>query len=79
MTRKTHAFSKKGLENRTPTWAKNMFRIVMYLNIAIAAWLASTNLFDTETKYEITLILNVVVTPLTHIISKMFGVETKEE
>lgn len=79
MTRKTHAFSKKAFESRTPTWAKNMFRIVLYLNAAITGWLGITNLVDMEAKFEIATILNCFVTPGVHLLSKMFGVEIKED
>lgn len=63
----------------TPQWAKNVFRIVMYLNAGVSAWVASSNLFTPETKYEVVLILNVLVTPLVHAISKIFGVSTYEK
>lgn len=78
MTRKTHAFSKKALENRTPTWAKNMFRITFVLTSAVTLFIAGSNLFSEDIKYELMLGLK-ALDALIYGLSKMFGVETKAE
>lgn len=78
MTRKTHAFSKKALINRTPTWAKNMFRITVLLTTAAAVFVAGTNLVSEDIKYEFTLGLK-ALDVIIYGISEMIGVETKED
>lgn len=72
--RKNHFATKKAIQSRTPTMARNAFRIVMYLNASITGWLAITNTLSMETKFEIAAILNCFVTPGAHLISKLFGV-----
>lgn len=76
--RKTHFATKAAISNRTPTWARNAFRIVMYLNASITAWLAVTNTLSMETKFEIAAILNCFVTPGAHLISKLWGVTNEK-
>lgn len=74
-TRKTHAFTKKAFQSKTPQWAKITFRVIMYLNAAITGWLGATNLVDINTKMEVAIILNCFITPGAHLLSNMFGVE----
>lgn len=59
----------------TPTWAKNMFRIAFALTTAAVAYIAATNLIEENIKYELTLLLKVVVDPLMYVLSKCFNVE----
>lgn len=73
--RKTYAFSQKALQTRTPTWAKNMFRITFLITKIVVGYIAATNLLSPDTKYEVTLVLTLVVDPLAWGLSKMFGVE----
>ncbi|WP_294823615.1 hypothetical protein [uncultured Flavobacterium sp.] len=73
-----HAFTRKALLNKTPTWAKNMFRATFVLTSAITVFIAGTNLLQEGTKYELMLAiksLDVIVYGL----SKMFGIEIKDE
>lgn len=75
--RKTHAFTKKAIENPTPTWAKNMFRITFVLTGALTIFVAGSNLISEEIRYEIMLgikSLDVIV----YGVSKMFGVEKED-
>jgi len=74
MKQKHYAFSAKAIASPTPSWAKNMFRFVMWFNVAVSAWLYSTTLVTTEAKLEITLLLNVIITPAVNLLAKMFGV-----
>lgn len=76
--RVTHAFTAKALQNRTPTWAKNMFRITFALTTAFMVFMAGTNLFSEDVKYEVMLGLK-ALDGVVYTISKMFGVEVKEE
>lgn len=79
MTKKTyHAFTKRAILNRTPNWAKNMFRITFILTSAITIFIAGTNLFSEEIKYECMLGLK-ALDAIIYGLSKMFGVEIKEE
>lgn len=68
----------KALTNATPTWAKRMFRITFILTSAAAIFVAGTNLFSEEIKYEVMLSLK-TVDAIIFGFSKMFGVEIKEE
>lgn len=76
--RVNHAFTKKALETRTPTWAKNMFRITFIVTSAFTIFLAGTNLFPEAAKYELMLGLK-ALDALVYGLSKMFGVEIKTE
>ncbi|MBA2648071.1 MAG: hypothetical protein H0U75_00470 [Legionella sp.] len=67
------------LTQKTPTWAKWMFRITFILTTALTAYIASTNLLSQNTKYEITLILKLVIDPIVYGVSKLFGVDVKQE
>lgn len=63
----------------TPEWAKWMFRIVFALTTGIGAYMASSNLFSQEVKYETILVLKLLIDPLVYAISKMFGVSRTEK
>lgn len=63
----------------TPLWAKVMFRVTFILTTAICTWVAATNIFPQTSKYEITIFLKLLVDPLMYGISKMFGIQLKEE
>lgn len=78
MQRKTHAFTAKALNTPTPTWAKNMFRITFVLTSALTIFLAGTNLFTEEIKYELMLALK-SLDAVVYGLSKMFGVEREEK
>lgn len=79
MPKKTyHAFSKEALTNRTPLWAKNMFRITFVVTSAITIFIAGTNLFEESIKYELMLGLK-SLDAIIYGLSKMFGVSVKEE
>ena len=73
-----HAFSKKALQNTTPLWAKNVFRITFVLTSAITIFIAGTNLFAEEIKYELMLGIK-SLDAIIYGFSKMFGIEIKEE
>jgi hypothetical protein len=76
--RVTHAFTAKALQSRTPTWAKNMFRITFVVTTAFTIFMAGTNLFSEGVKYEVMLGLK-ALDGLIYGLSKMFGVEIKNE
>lgn len=79
MIKKTyHAFSKKALINTSPVWAKNMFRITFVLTSAMTIFIAGTNLFTENIKYELMLGLK-TLDAIIYGLSKMFGVEIKQE
>lgn len=79
MTKKTyHAFSREALNNRTPLWAKNMFRITFVITSAITIFIAGTNLISEDAKYEWMLALK-SLDAIIYGLSKMFGVSVKEE
>lgn len=65
--------------NETPTWAKWMFRVTFIVTTALTAWIAATNLFPQETKYEITLFLKLLADPVVYGVSKLFGINLKED
>ena len=67
-------FGPGQITNKTPEWAKWMFRITFALTTSVVAWIAATHLMGTEAKYEITLALKLVIDPLMYSISKLFGV-----
>lgn len=77
-TRKTHFANKAAMKYKTPTWAKNMFRVTFILTSAITIFIAGTNLFSEETKYECMLGLK-ALDAVIYGLSKLFGVEVKEE
>ncbi|MGQ2984013.1 hypothetical protein [Flavobacterium sp.] len=79
MPKVTHrAFSKKAFANTTPLWAKNMFRVTFVLTSAITIFIAGTNLFAEEIKYELMLGIK-SLDAIIYGLSKMFGVEIQEE
>lgn len=57
-----------------PMWATNMFRIAFLLTTVATGYLAATNLLTPESKYEVTLILKLVIDPLMFGISKLWGI-----
>lgn len=73
-----HAFTKKALSNTTPLWAKNVFRVTFVMTSAITIFIAGTNLFNEEIKYELMLGIK-SLDAIIYGLSKMFGVEIKEE
>lgn len=73
-----HAFTKKALTNTTPLWAKNMFRMTFVFTSAITIFIAGTNLFNEEIKYELMLGIK-SLDAIIYGLSKMFGVEIKDE
>lgn len=78
MTRKTYAFSRKAIESRTPTWAKNMFRITLLLT-SVATFIIAA---DTKIDPELALRIGVYLKGLDLFIfglSKMFGVEISND
>lgn len=73
------SFGLNQVSSTTPLWAKWFFRIVFLLTKVVVAYIAATNLINPELKYEITLILTLVIDPLAFGFSKMFGVNSEEE
>ena len=63
----------------TPKWATWMFRITFLLTTVVTGWIAATNIFPEGVKYEVTLFLKLFLDPLIWGLSKMFGIEVKEE
>jgi len=78
MKKTYHAFSKKALTNRTPLWAKNMFRITFILTSAISVFVAGTQLISEDAKFEWMLALK-SLDVIIYGLSKMFGVSVKDE
>ncbi|MCW4470618.1 hypothetical protein OGH69_16725 [Flavobacterium sp. MFBS3-15] len=76
--KKYHAFNRMALKTQTPVWAKNMFRITFILTSAMAFFVAGTNLFSESVKYESVLVLK-TLDAVIYGLSKMFGVEIREE
>lgn len=76
---KTKFGTPSAIASKTPDWAKWMFRIVFGLTTGATAYIASTNLLTTEAKYEITLLLKLVIDPAVFTLSKMFGVKEVEK
>lgn len=72
-------FGLNQVSSTTPLWAKWFFRIVFLFTKVIVAYIAATNLIGPESKYEITLILTLLIDPLAFGFSKMFGVNPDEE
>lgn len=62
----------------TPEWAKVAFRITFIITTAAVTYIAATNTIPKETKYELTLILKLLVDPIVFGISKMFGIAVKD-
>ena len=78
MERKTHAFTKKAIESRTPTWAKNMFRLTL-LATSVATFIIAT---DVNINPELALRIGVYLKATDLFVfglSKMFGVEVEKE
>lgn len=77
-TTKTHfGLTDKALNNRTPMWAKNMFRITFALTTALGVYMAATNLISEAYKFEVLLGLK-SLDGFMLVLSNMFGVETKK-
>lgn len=74
----THAFTKKALSLKTPTWAKNIFRVTILLTSVITVYVAGTNLIVDLHKVEIMLVLK-VIDSLVFGFSKLIGVEITEQ
>lgn len=60
-----------------PVWAKWMFRIAFTITTGATAYIAATNLIPAETKYELTLLLKLIIDPVMLIISNAFGEKLK--
>lgn len=75
----TTKFGINQLSNSTPVWALWIFRIVFLLTKIIVAYIAATNLFSPELKYEVTLFLTLVVDPFAFGLSKMFGIPVEDK
>ena len=75
--KKTEFLTKKALESRTPTWAKNTFRITFVVTSALTLFLAGTQIIEENIKFELMLALK-SIDGLVLGVSKMFGV-TEEE
>lgn len=73
------SFGFNQVSSTTPLWAKWFFRIVFLLTKVVVAYIAATNLISPENKYEITLILTLIIDPLAFGFSKMFGIEVEEK
>jgi hypothetical protein len=72
-------FGLNQVNTETPMWAKWMFRITFIITTALTAWIAATNLFPQDTKYEITLFLKLMIDPVIFGVSKLFGINLKED
>lgn len=68
-------FGIPSLAKKTPLWARWAFRIVFILTTGATGYIAATNLIPQETKYELTLILKLLIDPLVYSLSKFFGEE----
>jgi hypothetical protein len=60
-------------------WAIWMFRITFLITKIVIGYVAATNLLSPHSKYELTLILTLLVDPLAFGLSKMFGVDVKDK
>ena len=78
MTRKTHFANKTALNSRTPTWAKNMFRITLLLTSVATFIIASDTAIPADTTVRIGVYLR-AVDLLVYGLSKMFGVTLEQE
>jgi len=58
--RKQHFATKKALNSRTPTWAKNMVSVTFIITSAITIFIAGTNLVSEEIKYELMLAIKTI-------------------
>lgn len=72
-------FGLNQIAEKTPEWAKWLFRITFLVTTALSVWIASTNLITPSVKYELTLILKVIVDPVVFGISKMFGINNNKD
>lgn len=77
-TKTLRPFSKKAIVSETPQWAKWMFRTVYLATKVSIGYIAATNIFTPDQKYEITIFLTLVIDPFFFGLSKMFGVEVKD-
>lgn len=71
--------TKKAIMNESPKWARWMFRVTFIVTTAITGYVAATNHFTDSQKYEITLVLKLLIDPIVFGISKMFGVDPSKE
>lgn len=67
------------LNKETPKWARWTFGISFIATTAFSAWVAATNIFDPNTKYEITIFLKLVVDPIVYGVSHMFGIDPEDK
>lgn len=72
-------FGVKQIKHTTPAWALWMFRIVFLFTKIVVGYIAATNLLSPELKYEVTLVLTLIIDPLAFGFSKMFGIPTEEK
>lgn len=72
----TKFLTNGALKAKTPEWAKWMFRIVFLMTKILTGYIAATNWLTPTQKYEVTLLLTLVIDPFFFGLSKMFG-ETK--
>ncbi len=63
------------LTRKTPQWAIWMFRVTFALTTGATAYIAATNLIEPNAKYELTLLLKLIIDPLVFTVSKMFGLK----
>lgn len=69
--------TREALTNRTPLWAKNMFRITFIITSAAMIFIAGTQVIPESIKFEAMLILK-TIDALVLGFSKMFGVTNEE-
>ena len=74
---KTVKFGLEQLKNPTPQWAQNVFRVVLLLTTAVAAWVAGTALIPENYKLEVMLVLK-CIDPVIWGLSRFLGVEDKK-
>ena len=63
----------------SPFWAKVMFRVTFASTTAAIGWIAATNLISPEVKYEVTLLLKLIIDPIVYVVSKCFGVTREND
>lgn len=73
MARTQHFATKKAINSRTPTWAKNMVTYTFVVTTAIMIFIAGTNMVDESIKYEIMLGIK-TIDALAAGFAKLFGV-----
>lgn len=58
--RTTHFATKKAINSKTPTWAKNMVGIVFVLTSCAALFIAGTSLVNEDVKVELLLAIKAI-------------------